>query len=368
MAKAKRIEDIDKNLQPQTVQDDRGLRWLSAHDARFTMRGLPWHEENGQSFCRLPHRAEPIVRDNVWALAQAPASAHLAFRSNTSALAVRVRNSDTGFMPHMPLSGSNGLFLFGGPPHRLQPWATAIPEIDSPTFERELFRGAERRTREFRLYLPLYKHLVDLEIGVAKGARILAPSATAVPKPVVFYGTSITQGGCASTAGSDFVSTVGRMLNLETINLGFSGNGWGEPELAELVAEVDASLFVLDYCANVDDKRLRRTLPRFVRILRQAHPQTPILLMTPLCFSKADFQAAMRTVLEHKRDTVLRYYCKQRQAGDENIHVADGFGLLPFGAATAYVDGVHPTDDGFQMIARNLKPYLEYILLRDDCL
>lgn len=348
----------------QEPGDDR--RWLAAADKRLQMRGLAWYEENGGSFCRLPHRAKGRVRAPVWDLAQCPASGRLAFRSNTTGLAVRARSPNTNVMAHMPGSGSRGLSLYAGRPGRMRPWGAAIPDGGNVDFERQIFQGIPGKMREFRLYLPLYNGLESLELGFSKGARILPPTPPAIEGPVVIYGTSITQGGCASTAGSDFVSSVGRSLDLDVVNLGFSGNGRGEPELAELLAEIDASMYVLDYAANVDVKRLRYTLPRFVGILRKKHPTTPIVLLTNVCFWGYDFNAGTRRTLEDRRDAMIAFYARQRRAGDANLHLADGFGLVPYNTDAAYVDGVHPSDHGFQLMAERLAPIIERILLRDN--
>lgn len=341
------------------------LRWMPAADGRLTVRGLHWFKENGGSFSRLPLRAKKTVRPPVWELAQSPASGRIAFRSDTTSMAVRVTNPDAGHMGHMASSGSNGLVLYSGRPGRMRPWATAIPDIAAPSFESMLFQGIGKKVREFRLYMPLYKGMQSLELGLSKGARILKPSPAAVDGPAVFYGTSITQGGCASTAGSDFVSTVGRMLNVDVVNLGFSGNGQGDPELAELMAEIDAALYVLDYTANTDAAGLKRTLPKFLDILRAKRPRTPILLMTPLCYSRMDFMPGCRLGQEEKRDVTIDHYIRRRKSGDANIHLADGFALIHFGADCAYVDGVHPADHGFRLMAERLAPYIEHILLRD---
>lgn len=364
MAK-KRIEELDENLKPAEVTAVNELRWLSARDRKFTMRGLPWLSENGDAYSRLPLRAEGKVTPNVWELAKSPASAHVAFRTDATRISVRATNADAIIMPHMPATGSDGLVLYAGTAPATQPWAVGIPEVGNPVFERDLISGISPKMREYRLYLPLYKELKNLEIGLNKGARILAPNAPAMPKPVVFYGTSITQGGCASTAGSDYVSTVGRLLNLDVINLGFSGNGRGEPAMAELISEIDAGMIVLDYAANTDATLLRRTLPRFVRILREKHPETPILLLSEVCFWQYDYHEAIRNGQEAKRDVTIEYYVSQRKRGDRNIHFADGFGFIPFGTDQAYVDGVHPTDHGFRLMAERLAPFIQQIYLRD---
>ena len=128
-------------------------------------------------------------------------------------------------------SGQSGVALYAGPPLRQRSWPVAFPETTADSFEAELFSGKTSTMREFTLYLPLYNGLKSMDIALSSGARVNPPSAPALAKPVVFYGTSITQGGCAHNAGADYPSILGRMLNLDTINLGFSGMGPGPSRL-----------------------------------------------------------------------------------------------------------------------------------------
>ena len=179
------------------------------------------------------------------------------------------------------------------------------------------------------------------------------------------YGTSITQGGCASLPGSDFVSTVGRMLDVDVQNFGFSGNGWGDIEVARLLSEIDAAMFVLDYCANVSVQRLRRSLPPFYRTLRARRPHTPIALLSNVMPWGIVYNPATRSALEGKRDVMIHFYSKTRRAGDANLHFIDGSAILPVSADAAYVDGVHPTDHGFQLMAERLAPSIRMILFPD---
>jgi len=343
--------------------DDGAVQWLAATDARLAVRGLWWYEQNGRSFCRLPVQAQGQVRDAVWALAQCPAGANLCFRSDTTRMHVRAKLQERVPFAHMPTSGHSGLALYAGAPYNMRPAGVAFPEVDALEFEREIFSGRSASMRDYALYLPLYNGLEMLELGVSRGACLAPPSPLAHDQPVVFYGTSITQGGCAHNPGADFVSILGRMLNLETINLGFSGNGRGEPEMARLVAQINARLYVLDYVANADAARLRHTLPRFVRILRAAHPQTPIALLSRVVFTEDCLAAEGMRRHEELRDIVMRGYLRARRAGDRNLHFIDGNALIPFGADLAYSDGAHPSNVGFQMMAQGLAPQLRRILL-----
>ncbi|NQT13990.1 MAG: SGNH/GDSL hydrolase family protein [Planctomycetes bacterium] len=359
----KRVEELDKNLAAPGGANTPSLRWIPATDKRFTMRGLWWNEENAGAYCRLPLRAEAIVRPEVWQLAQQTAGARVCFRSNTTSLRVRATLLNPSGMPHMPATGQSGLALYAGPPLQQRPWPVAFPAQAEDHFEASLFADKSAEMREFTLYLPLYNGLKSLDLALSPGARVLRPSPAAEAKPVVFYGTSITQGGCAHNPGADYPSILGRMLSLDTINLGFSGNGRGEPALARLISEIDASLVVLDYVANARAEGVRKTLPRFCRILREGRPELPIALVSRVMFSQCIHDKTERQEQEAQRDVILNFYARQRHKGDTNLHFIDGNVLIPFGKELAYSDsGVHPTNVGFELMAKRLAPQIEYIL------
>ena len=204
-----------------------------------------------------------------------------------------------------------------------------------------------------------------VEIGVSRQSNI---SATPTPKekPLFFYGTSITQGGCANTAASDYVSTIGRLLDTEVINFGFSGSGRGEPSVARLIAEVDAQMFVLDHLANAPLEDLCERLANFVSILRASHPLTPILILGMPGYNKLIWNKQTQGIIQNKSQIALNIYSYVRSKGDNNIHFIDGRELLPPGIIGAYVDGVHPTSHGFAIIAERLAPRLRTILKKTD--
>ena len=362
----KRARKKDEKVKQQEPQSD-GVVWLPAGDRRFTMRGLWWYEENGGTFCRLPKRAQGVVREPVWELAQCPASARLCFRSDTTAMRVRCALRSAVPFAHMPLTGHSGLALYCGEPYRQVPRAVAFPQMNEKEFQGVLFEGVSPRIREYTLYLPPYNAPVAVEIGLTRDARIEEPSPLALDRPLVFYGTSITQGGCVHTAGADYASILGRMLNLDVVNLGFSGNGKGEPEVARFISEIDASLYALDYVANVSPEDLRETLPVFVKILREAHPDTPIVLMSRVVYTACTFSLDARARHEAQRDVIIHFYSQARRDGDANIHFVDGNSLINYAAQLAYSDqGVHPTNVGFQMMAEALAPQIAQILLPDE--
>jgi len=183
-----------------------------------------------------------------------------------------------------------------------------------------------------------------------------------LPKPVVYYGSSITQGGCAENPGLSYQSIVSRRLNLDHVNLGFSGNGMGEPAIAQALAEIDAAAYVLDYWANPSVEVYRDTLPIFVDILRAKHSKTPILLTGPFYFSKERVDSALAAKQDEKRKIARDFVEARRKAGDENISFVDGSEMLSSEQVEGLVDGVHGNSLGFYFCANGLEPHLRKAL------
>ncbi|MEI6285253.1 MAG: SGNH/GDSL hydrolase family protein [Bacillota bacterium] len=358
-----RIEDMDTNFAASKIVED-GVLWRDARASEFRIKGLHWLTENIGALYRLPIRAENIVRPPVWELAKAPASAYVEFSTDSTKIAVKAVTIDGYDLPNMTPCGCRGLALYHrGAFGRWHPCGTAMPQFGCPEYQSTLVEELVKERRDYRLYLPLYKELTSLLIGIDEDALVFAPQDKQT-KPIVFYGTSITQGGCASTAGTDYVSIIGRELNSDVINLGFSGNGMGEPEVAQLTAEIDAALFVLDYNANVNVEQLHQTLPIFTDILREKYPATPIVYVTPTFHGKITLQETVARYYEDKRDIMVAEYIRRRNLHDQNIHLVDGYALCDYGSDSALVDCVHPTDYGFRIFANRLMPYLEMILDR----
>ena len=235
-------------------------------------------------------------------------------------------------------------------------YSTAIAPKDATSdkpIEHVFFENLDRQDRELTLYLPLYKPVKVLGISVDSDAKTTRSPAFANDRPVVFYGTSITQGGCASRPGLSYQAILARQLNLDFVNLGFSGNGKGEPAVAKMVAEIDASAFVLDFSQNnptVDS--LREVYEPFLTTIRTKHPTTPIIAITAIAASRESER--LTQMRQHVRDVVNR----RISAGDRYLTLVEGPSLLGSNRLDGLVDGVHPNDLGFQWMADGLAPYL----------
>ena len=263
-------------------------------------------------------------------------------------------------MKNMHAFGQTGVDLYADGVFR----GTAIADHDSKpgvTSEYTYFKEEPRTGREITLYLPLYMPVKVLGIGLDAEAHVQPAKPFAVSEPVVFYGTSITQGGCASRSGMSYQAILGRMLNLDYVNLGFSGNGIGEPELARAVASIHASCFVLDFAQNNPTlESLTQAYAPFLEVIRSAHPETPVLVITPIYSAHESWSPDAR--LEDMRELIRQVASKRIAAGDRHLEIIEGTDLLGPSRGDGLVDGTHPNDLGFQWMAEGLAGRIAKIL------
>lgn len=300
-------------------------------------------------FDRLPAKAEKIVRPPVWSLSRHSAGLCVRFLTDATSLKARWKlTSPRLAMPHMAATGVSGLDLYVKTDAGKWRWlAVGFPRAQTNSVT--LFSGIPAGRRQFLLYLPLYNGVSSVEIGLPKDASLFKadPRGKAKQrKPIVFYGTSITQGGCASRPGMVHTAILGRRLDRPVINLGFSGNGRMEPEVARLFAELDPVVYVLDCLPNMDGKLVSERVVPFVRILRKKHPATPILLVEDRSYTNAFLIASRRRRNEENRRELRKAWERLKSGGDKHVYYLPGERLLGDDGEAA-VDGSHPTDLGF---------------------
>ncbi len=332
-------------------------RWINAES--LTVAGRGWRDTQ-LPFDRLPAKAEALVRPAVWNLSRNTAGVCIRFVSDATTLQVRwtLLNKNLA-LPHMPATGVSGLDLYVKHEGRWRWLGSGRPE-KFPDNEATLFSGIPAGKREYVLYLPLYNGAVKVELGVEPGFA-LEPAPAYSTAPVVWYGTSITQGGCASRPGMAASNILSRRMEQEFINLGFSGNGLMEPEMAHLLAELNPALYILANMENLKAELVFERATAFVEILRAAHPQTPILLVEPVRFSHAFLQPNVSRDIIQKRTELRRAFETLLSNGVSGLHYM--YGDVLYGEdGEAAVDGVHATDLGFLRQADALQPLLRQLL------
>ncbi len=355
-------DDFDRRMAP-LAGSAAPLLWREAFEYPFRLSGFPWFGKD-RVYRRLPVGVSGKIPRAVDELANCTAGGQVAFRSDSDQLAIRVELAGLANMNHMPATGQCGFDLYLGPPLKQRFHSVTKYDHTQTRYEVLIFDHPLRRMRHFMLNFPLYQGVKRVQIGLVPDARVEPPSAWAAADKIVAYGTSITQGGCASRPGLAYTNILSRLLNIEVINLGFSGSGKGEPEVVALVAEVpDPLLFVLDYEANAGET-LAKTLPDAIRIIRKRRVDVPILVVSRIPFSTDITHPAVRRSRQTSRDMQSELVRKLRKAGDKQIRFVDGGRLLGDDFDECTVDGVHPNDLGFMRMAWRLKIEIQRILRR----
>jgi hypothetical protein len=330
------------------------IRWHNL--AELAVEGKGWRDTK-HPYDRLPAKAEGVVRAPVWSLAEDSAGLRYRFVSDATVLRARwrLRHTNSLALPHMPATGVSGLDLYVRTGEKWH-WIGAGRPEKPDSNESTLVSGVAPGTREYMLYLPLYNGVEAVEIGIPAGARFeAAPDRYGSRKPIVFYGTSILQGGCAARPGMAYPSIIGRMLDWPTINLGFSGNAKSEPEMARLLAELDPAVYVLDSLPNLEPAEVAERVEPFVKTIRAAHPTTPILLVENVTYTNSAFLESRRKRVISSNDLLRKLFEKMKAAGDRAVFYVATVSLLGKDGEDT-VDGTHPTDLGFLRMAEGIAP------------
>jgi len=317
-------------------------------------------EPRARWFDRLPASAEGKVREPVWRLSRDSTGMMVRFETDATDIWVDYKLMDDGLaMPHMPATGVSGIDLYARDETGAWRWVM-VTKPDAQEIRTSIIKGLAPGRREYAAYLPLYNGVEHLQIGVPKGAffKGLAPREA---KPIVFYGTSITHGACASRPGMVHTAILGRRLDRPVLNIGFSGNGEMEPEVGEFLTRVDASVFVIDCNPNLKpDQVHERTIP-LVRQLRNAHPDTPILLVEDRRNTNSWILPARNEHHDGNHAALRESFDSLVAQGMEQIYYLPGDHLLGQDGEGA-TDASHPNDLGFMRQADAFEPLLRKAL------
>lgn len=314
-------------------------------------------------YYRLPDSLEKKIRPRLWTLSTHSSGMAIRFRSNSKSVSVKWEVLSNYGMKHMTDIGIKGLDLYCL--NREGKWRfvnSAQPKGQKN--EATIIQNMSEEDREFLLYLPLYDGVSSLKIGVDSLARISKPIHRDIRthKPLVFYGTSILQGGCASRPGMSFTNILSRALHWECLNFGFSGNAFLDLPIAHFMAGLDASIFVLDFLPNASVEQVNTRFEKFYQILREKHPQTPIVLLEDPMFITAYYDKKMEQEVKSKNAALREAYLKLLQTtNDQHLYLISSEGIIG-DDDEATVDGIHFTDLGMMRYAQHLLPYLEKYL------
>ncbi len=336
----------------------RELRYIDASTLPIHGKVRP---ETSAPFTRLPASMEATAREAIWRLGTNSAGLYLRFRTDSRTIKLRWTSGVLREMRNMAAPGARGLDLYGKLDGQWRYVATAVPNVKAVESEDEVGKTLNGEMREYMLYLSLYNRVDKLEIGIDPDARF---EASDDPHPgrkgrVIMYGTSILQGGCCTRPGMAFTNILSRRLDREVVNLGFSGNALLDYDVAEWMASCpDPAVYVLDNVANGNPKNTLEKEENFFRILRNAHPDVPVVFVEVAHYPGMLFSASKARSVHARNEALRQVYDALVAKGEPNIYYVSGDKLLgDDGEAT--VDGTHFTDIGMVRYSDVLYPILQ---------
>ena len=348
------ITEIDKNFKVETSFEREGLVFKNVLEEPFRVYGV-FHD--GEIYRRMPDDVAETVNPGVYRLARNSAGGRVRFITDSPYIAIKAVMKNIATWSHMPLTASTGFDLYVKEGERFVPRKTFVPPFKFVDSYDSVYDFPTSKERFLLIDFPLYNTVYDLYIGYKEGSTLKAAPDYKYEKPIVYYGSSITQGGCASRPGMSYQAIIERKFDTNYINLGFSGNGKGEDTMAEYIAGLDLSMFVYDYDHNAPTfEHYAATHDRFYKIIRKAHPDIPIIIMT---------RPKAKNLLSHgelDRIALAKKTYRNAKRRGENVYFIPGYELMKYAEDEGTVDGTHPTDLGFASMAKRLGTLLEKIL------
>ena len=343
------ITKIDKNFKINTNINKEDIKFYDARVAPFRVYGVFY--DDGK-FRRMPEKIAKTVSSGVHSLHANTAGGRVRFKTNSPYVAINAKMTCITRMDHFPLCGSAGFDLYADGVYA----NTFRPPLNMTEGYESLIELGSAQMREITINLPLYSDVCELYIGLADDAEIDAPTPYRVEKPVVYYGSSVTQGGCASRPGTAYQSFICRELDVDFINLGFSGNARAEEEMYNYIKTLDMSAFVMDYDYNSPSiEHLTSTHEKMFLAIREAQPNLPIVMLSaPIAALNEEYTA--------RCEIIKTTYTNALARGDKNVHFIDGPTLMAICGTDGTVDNVHPTDLGFFSMAQPIIKLLKEIL------
>lgn len=349
-----KISEIDKNLEVVTSISKDDILWINASQSPFKVYGAAGTEP----YVRMPDEVAQKVSPGVHGLSKHTAGIRVRFRTNSPYIAIHCEWNRIEPMSHMPLSGSSGFDLYKYSNNNQIYVGSFMPSPSSHNGYDSLKDLCSNEMTDYILNFPLYNSVNKLFIGVKNDSEFEVPAEYKRDLPVVFYGSSITQGGCASRPGNCYQNFLSRAFDIDYVNLGFSGSGKAEDEIIEYMANMPMLAFISDYDHNAPTvEHLENTHYKLYKAIREKNPNIPYVII-----SKPDYHIG-DNVDDARRDVIMNTFIKAKAEGDNNVYFVDGASLFAgeeWFACT--VDGCHPNDFGFYRFANALIPTFKTFL------
>ena len=322
-------------------------------DKPLKVFGIPNFNER-KILQRLPEEVTDQV-PTLSFLGKRAAGARIGFRTDAPTFTVTMELETLTPDVGMSIYACQSAFVFAGERKTARFLGLVSPK-DYNTLSCEAVFEKGAGLEDVTIFLPRNEIVKNIEVEIADEATVSAPTPYRYEKPILFYGSSITEGGCCCNVSNGYNAVLSRRLDFDYINFGFSGSARGELPIADYIASLDIAAFVLDYDHNAPTvEHLQNTHERFYRRIREKKPDMPILMMTRPLARYNEEEKACRAV-------VFATY-ERAKANGENVYFLDGETFFAGqDADLCLIDGIHPNDLGFYRMALTIEPTLKEIL------
>ena len=332
------------------------MKRYSVFDKPIKIFGLPEvYKEN--KLTRLPDELIAKLPEAYERFGRRCHGARFSFKTNSTVFTIKAEYETLSMDIGMSIFACQSFEVFIGEKSSSKFAGLVYPsDYDTKCFEKTFYKSSD--IQEITVFFPRNEIIRSIEVFISDDAEIFAPDEYKYPVPVVFYGSSITEGGHANNVSVGYNAILSRHLDFDYISLGFSGSAKGEKEMAEYISTLDMSVFVYDYDFNADSvEQLRETHSAFFNIIREKHRNLPVIMMSR---PKAEYSQEEK----QRRAVIYSTYESAKASGDENVYFLDGEAF--FGADDdkylCSTDGTHPNDLGFYRMAQCIEPLLKEIL------
>ena len=341
---------IDKNMKVETKIEREGLTFYDIDGEPFKIHGVYREDDR---YVRMPRELADNVNDSIKWLNGHTTGGRIRFVTDSPYIALKLQIGGQSKFSFFSVTGIMGCDVYSGK----QYYGTIIPPLDTTTEYENVINIQDPAEREYTINMPIYSCVFKVYIGIKAGSTLKPAADYKIAKPIVYYGSSITQGGCASRPGNTYPSIISRELDADFISFGLAGSAKGEDEIAHYIASLDMSAFCYDYDYNADSlEHYKATHEKFFKIIRKANPDLPIIMTTR--------PKKHLTPQEVERiNVMLQTYQNAIDAGDKNVYYIKGNDLLEDSIAEiSLIENCHPNDCGFASMARVLGEKLKSVL------
>lgn len=332
------------------------MKEFTYKDKPIKIFGIPNFEKTGV-LTRLPDDVMEKI-PSLDFLGRRPMGARMCFKTNSRAFTVKIEFETLSVDVGMSIYACQSAFVFVGD----RPTSKFLGLVNPPNYETKCFEKSFTKSgdmEDITVFLPRNEIVKNISVLIDDDADIEMPTPYKYSKPILYYGSSITEGGISCNVCNGYNAIISRHLDVDYYNLGFSGNAKGELAMADFINTLDISLFVYDYDHNAPDvPHLRKTHEPFFKRIREKQPNLPIVMMTRPCANYMEDEIARREVVKATYENAVKN-------GDKNVYFIDGESFFKddIDKELCFIDTIHPNDLGFSKMASAIEPVIKKILL-----